>query len=91
MQRPGSGRPLQTSHRENRHIVVKDLDPYSQAVRAVKKRCRNMVLSFSHDSVTTARLKTYNVHRAIGAHRARDQIGRDRQGRAKNKISKKEL
>ncbi|GFV74224.1 uncharacterized protein TNCV_2312221 [Trichonephila clavipes] len=53
--------------KEFRNWVVKDLDPFSQAVRTVKKRSRNIVLSFSHDSVTTARLKTYNGHRAIGA------------------------
>ncbi|GFU50043.1 hypothetical protein TNCV_4933921 [Trichonephila clavipes] len=56
-----------------------------------QKETLNIVLSFSHDSVTTARLKTYNVHRAIGAQRARDQMGQDRQGRPKNKRSKKEL
>ncbi|GFV34174.1 hypothetical protein TNCV_3483841, partial [Trichonephila clavipes] len=61
------------------------------AVPTVKKRRRNIVLSFSHDSVTTARLKTYNVHQAISAQRGRDQMGRDRQGRPKNKRSKKEL
>ncbi|GFU15571.1 hypothetical protein TNCV_1170741 [Trichonephila clavipes] len=71
--------------KEFRIWVVKDLDPFSQAVRTVKKRCRNIVLSFSHDSVMTAPLKAYNVHRAIGAQRARDQMGRDRQGRPKNK------
>ncbi|GFX40653.1 hypothetical protein TNCV_2374371 [Trichonephila clavipes] len=74
-----------------RNWVVKDLDPFSQDVPTVKKRCRNIVLSFSHDSVTTARLKTYNVHRVIGTQRARDQISRDRQRRPKNKRSKKEL
>ncbi|GFW95867.1 hypothetical protein TNCV_1625271 [Trichonephila clavipes] len=31
------------------------------------------------------------MHRAIGAQRARDQMGRDRQGWPKNKRSKKEL
>ncbi|GFW35524.1 hypothetical protein TNCV_3071521 [Trichonephila clavipes] len=41
--------------------------------------------------MTTARLKTYNVHRAIGAQRARDQMDRDRQERPKIKRSKKEL
>ncbi|GFX82077.1 hypothetical protein TNCV_398071 [Trichonephila clavipes] len=61
--------------KEFRNRVVKDLDPFSQAVRTVKKRCRNIVLSFSHDSVTTARLETYNVHLDIGAHWARDQMG----------------
>ncbi|GFT09392.1 hypothetical protein TNCV_5062571 [Trichonephila clavipes] len=41
--------------------------------RSVKDngRRRNIVLSFSHDTVTTEHLKTYNVHRAIGAQRAR--------------------
>ncbi|GFX27829.1 hypothetical protein TNCV_2614891 [Trichonephila clavipes] len=60
-----------------RNWVVKDSDPLSQAVPTVKKRRRNIVLSFSHDSVTTARLKTYNAHRAICAQGARDQMGRD--------------
>ncbi|GFW18564.1 hypothetical protein TNCV_1222251 [Trichonephila clavipes] len=32
-----------------------------------------VVLSFSRDSVTTARLVTYNVHLDIGAHGARDE------------------
>ncbi|GFW51285.1 hypothetical protein TNCV_3254141 [Trichonephila clavipes] len=50
------------------------------AVPTVKKRRRNIKLSFSHDSVTTERLKTYSVQRAIGPQRARDQTGRDRQG-----------
>ncbi|GFU24007.1 hypothetical protein TNCV_3332201 [Trichonephila clavipes] len=63
-----------------RDCVVKDLDPLSQAVPTVKKRRRNIALSFSVDSVKTARLKTYNVPRAISAQRARDQMGRDRQG-----------
>ncbi|GFU35129.1 hypothetical protein TNCV_174361 [Trichonephila clavipes] len=71
--------------KEFRNWVVKDLDPPSQAVLTVKNRRRNIVLSFSHDSV----MKTYNVHRAIGAQRARDQMGRDRQGRPKNKRSKR--
>ncbi|GFU55562.1 hypothetical protein TNCV_4339561 [Trichonephila clavipes] len=35
-------------------------------VRTVKKRCRNTVFSFSHDSVTTLHLETYNVQQAIG-------------------------
>ncbi|GFU45682.1 hypothetical protein TNCV_4223751 [Trichonephila clavipes] len=61
------------------------------AVPTVKKRHRNIVLSFSHDSVKTARLKTYNAHRVIGTQRARDQMGRDRQGRPKNKRAKKGL
>ncbi|GFU10802.1 hypothetical protein TNCV_2388021 [Trichonephila clavipes] len=65
--------------------VVKDLDPCSQAVPTVKKIRHNIVHSFSHDSGTTARLKTYNVYLDIGAQRARDQISRDRQGRPKNK------
>ncbi|GFX61810.1 hypothetical protein TNCV_1383081 [Trichonephila clavipes] len=60
-------------------------------VRTVKKRRRNIVLQFSHDSVTTACLKTYNALRAICAQQVRHQMGRDRQGRAKNKKSKKEL
>ncbi|PRD34607.1 UNVERIFIED_CONTAM: hypothetical protein NCL1_14081, partial [Trichonephila clavipes] len=55
------------------------------AVRNVKKRCRNIELSFSQDSVTTAPLKTNNVHLDIGAQRARDQMSRDQQGRPKNK------
>ncbi|GFW18932.1 hypothetical protein TNCV_5133841 [Trichonephila clavipes] len=46
-----------------------------QAVRTVKKRCRNIVLSFSRDSVTTARLKAYNVYLDIVAQWARDQMG----------------
>ncbi|GFV21712.1 hypothetical protein TNCV_164431 [Trichonephila clavipes] len=50
-----------------------------QAFQTIKKRHRSIVLSFSQDSVTVAHLKTYNVHRAIGAQRARDQIGRDQQ------------
>ncbi|GFV91453.1 hypothetical protein TNCV_3549161, partial [Trichonephila clavipes] len=61
------------------------------AIPTVQKRCRNILLSFSHDLVTTVRLKTYNVHRAVGGQRARDQMGLDRQGRIKNKRSKKEL
>ncbi|GFV09880.1 hypothetical protein TNCV_2318101 [Trichonephila clavipes] len=60
-----------------RNWVVKDVDPVSQAVPTVKKRHRNIVLSFPHDSVTTARLKTYNVHLDIGVQRARDQMSRD--------------
>ncbi|GFT97865.1 hypothetical protein TNCV_2167741 [Trichonephila clavipes] len=60
------------------------------AVPTVKKRRRNIVLSFSHDSMTTARLKIYNVHRAIGAQRTRDQMSRDLQGWPKNKRSKKD-
>ncbi|GFY18867.1 hypothetical protein TNCV_3875551 [Trichonephila clavipes] len=76
---------------EIRNCMVKDLDSHSQAVPSVKKRRRNIMLSFSHDSVTTARLKTYKVHRAIGAKRARDKMGLDREGRPKNKRSKKEL
>ncbi|GFT30511.1 hypothetical protein TNCV_2377891 [Trichonephila clavipes] len=51
-------------------------------------RRRNIVLSFSHNSVTTARLKTYNVHLDIGAHWAIDQMGCDRQGWQKNKRSR---
>ncbi|GFX92775.1 hypothetical protein TNCV_4876321 [Trichonephila clavipes] len=77
--------------KEFRNWVVKDSDPLSQAIPTVKKRRRNIGLSFFDDSVTTARLKTYNVHRAISAQPARDQMGRDRQGRHKNKRSKKEL
>ncbi|GFW01447.1 hypothetical protein TNCV_5030971 [Trichonephila clavipes] len=61
--------------KEFRNWVVKDLDPFSQADQTVKKRCRNIVLSFFHDSVTTVRLKTYNVHLDIGTHWARDQMG----------------
>ncbi|GFX27569.1 hypothetical protein TNCV_4996241 [Trichonephila clavipes] len=61
------------------------------AVPTVKKRRRIIVLSVSHDSVTTARLKTYNVNRAIGVQRARDQKSRDRQGRPKSKRLKKEF
>ncbi|GFX33521.1 uncharacterized protein TNCV_1931881 [Trichonephila clavipes] len=71
--------------KEFRNWVIKDLDPFSQAVRNVKKRCRNIELSFSQDSVTTAPLKTNNVHLDIGAQRARDQMSRDQQGRPKNK------
>ncbi|GFX03566.1 hypothetical protein TNCV_4751511 [Trichonephila clavipes] len=69
--------------KEFRNWVVKELDPFSQALPTVKKRRRNIVLSFSHDSVTTARLKTYNMHLDIGAQRARDQMGAetDRGGR----------
>ncbi|GFY36641.1 hypothetical protein TNCV_28451 [Trichonephila clavipes] len=70
---------------EFRNWVVEDLDSFSQAVPTVKKRRRNIVLSFSHDSVTTAHLKTYNVHLDIDAQRARDQMSRDRQGRPNNK------
>ncbi|GFU21547.1 hypothetical protein TNCV_3827501 [Trichonephila clavipes] len=76
--------------KEFRNWVVKDLDPPSQAVPTVKKRPRNIVLSFSHDSGTTARLKTYNVHLDIGAQRARDQMSRDRQGDLRTK-EKEEL
>ncbi|GFW99520.1 hypothetical protein TNCV_3417531 [Trichonephila clavipes] len=71
--------------KEFRICVGKDLDPLSQAVPIVRKRRRNIVLSFSHSSVTTARLKTYNVHLAIGIQQERDQMGRDRQGLPKNK------
>ncbi|GFV36808.1 uncharacterized protein TNCV_5010921 [Trichonephila clavipes] len=70
-------------------MVVKDLDYLSQAVPTVKKRRRKIVLY--GDSVMKACLKTYHVHRAIGAQRARDEMGRDRQGWPKNKRSKKEL
>ncbi|GFW77210.1 hypothetical protein TNCV_2726401 [Trichonephila clavipes] len=70
-----------------RNWVVKDLDPISQ-VRTIKKRYRNIAISFSHDSVTTGRLKTYSVHLGIGAHWARDQMGGNRQGRQKNKRSR---
>ncbi|GFV70655.1 uncharacterized protein TNCV_3842341 [Trichonephila clavipes] len=76
--------------KEFRNWVVKDLDPLSQAVPTVKKRRRNIVLSFSHDSVTTARLKSYNVHLDIGPQRARYQGSRDRQGRQNNKRSRKD-
>ncbi|GFT52092.1 hypothetical protein TNCV_4504701 [Trichonephila clavipes] len=48
--------------KEFRNWVVKDLDPLSQVVLAIQKRHRKIVLAFSHDSVTTVRLKTYNVH-----------------------------
>ncbi|GFV93765.1 integrase catalytic domain-containing protein [Trichonephila clavipes] len=61
------------------------LDTLFQAVPSVKKRRRKIVLSFSHDSVTTVHLKTYNVHLDIGAKWARDQMSRDRQRRPKNK------
>ncbi|GFT24557.1 uncharacterized protein TNCV_3253571 [Trichonephila clavipes] len=47
--------------KEFRNWVVKDLDPLSQAVPIVKKRRRNIVLSFAYDSVTIARLKTYKL------------------------------
>ncbi|GFW89508.1 hypothetical protein TNCV_1514591 [Trichonephila clavipes] len=46
-----------------------------KAVPTVKKRRRNIVLSFSHDSVTTACLKTYKVHQAFGSQRARETLG----------------
>ncbi|GFV97488.1 hypothetical protein TNCV_2039961 [Trichonephila clavipes] len=77
--------------KEFRNWVVKDSDPLYQIALTVKKRSRSIVLSFSHDSVMTARLQTYNVHLAIGAQRARDQMDQDRQRRPKNKRSKKEL
>ncbi|GFV29509.1 hypothetical protein TNCV_2728901 [Trichonephila clavipes] len=61
--------------KEFRNWMVKDLVPLSQVVSAIQKRRRKIVLSFSDDSVTTARLKTYNVRVDIGAHWARDQMG----------------
>ncbi|GFT07912.1 hypothetical protein TNCV_873441 [Trichonephila clavipes] len=75
--------------KEFRNWVVKDLDPLSQVVPAIKKRRRNIVLSFSHDSttVTTARLKAYNVHRAIGTQRQEIKWAETDRG----KRSKKEL
>ncbi|GFU61579.1 hypothetical protein TNCV_971391 [Trichonephila clavipes] len=78
------------AEKEPRNWVVKDLHPFLKAAWIVKKRCRNIVLSYSHDSGTTARLKTYNVHQDIGAHWARDQMARDRQNRQKNKRSQKD-
>ncbi|GFV09941.1 hypothetical protein TNCV_4884751, partial [Trichonephila clavipes] len=56
------------ARKEFRNWIAKDLDPFFQAVRTVKKICRNIVLSFSCDSGMTARLKTYNVHLDIRAH-----------------------
>ncbi|GFW59017.1 hypothetical protein TNCV_2831231 [Trichonephila clavipes] len=76
--------------KEFRNWVVKNLDPLSQTDPTVTKRRRNIVISFSLDSGTTARLKTYNVHLDIGAQRARDEMSLDRQGRPKKK-EKKEL
>ncbi|GFX31845.1 hypothetical protein TNCV_171781 [Trichonephila clavipes] len=68
--------------KEFRNWVVKDLDPLFQVVSAIQKRRRKILLSFPHDSVTTARLKTYKVHLDIGVHWARDQVGEtDRDGR----------
>ncbi|GFX08159.1 hypothetical protein TNCV_4783731 [Trichonephila clavipes] len=55
---------------------VKDLVPFSQTVPGNKKRRINIVLSFFHNSVTTARLTTYNVHSDISAHWARDDRSR---------------
>ncbi|GFX66282.1 hypothetical protein TNCV_342561 [Trichonephila clavipes] len=83
--------------------MVKDFDPFSH-ILGVKKRLINIVLSFSHDSMTTARLKTYIVHLDIGAlgleikwvetdrgsRRTKDQESRVRQGRQKNKSSQKD-
>ncbi|GFU10799.1 hypothetical protein TNCV_2387991 [Trichonephila clavipes] len=57
-------------------------------VFGVKKRCINNVLSFTPYSVTTARLKAYNVHPDIGAHGARDEICRERRGRQRDNRSK---
>ncbi|GFV06507.1 hypothetical protein TNCV_2948291 [Trichonephila clavipes] len=93
------------AEKEFRNWVVKDLVPFSQTVLGVKKRHINIVLSFSHDSVTIALLKTYNVHLDIGPHwaleikwvetvrgsrRTRDQGSRVRQGRQKNKRLQKD-
>ncbi|GFV25235.1 hypothetical protein TNCV_1466761 [Trichonephila clavipes] len=44
------------AEKEFRNWVVKPLDPFSQAVRTIKKRYRNIGLSFSLDSMT--KLKT---------------------------------
>ncbi|GFX86347.1 hypothetical protein TNCV_2562291 [Trichonephila clavipes] len=60
--------------KEFKNWMVKDLSPLSQVVSAIQKRRRKIVLSFSHDSETAVRLKTYNVHLGIGAHWARDQV-----------------
>ncbi|GFT15350.1 hypothetical protein TNCV_3264031 [Trichonephila clavipes] len=61
---------------------------HGSKVLGVKKRRINNVLSFTPDSVTTARLKTYNVHSDIGAHGARDEMCRDRQGRQRDNRSR---
>ncbi|GFT51309.1 hypothetical protein TNCV_4954591 [Trichonephila clavipes] len=57
-------------------------------VLGVTKRHINNVLSFTSDTVTTARLNTYNVYPDIGAHGARDGMCRDRRGRQRDNTSK---
>ncbi|GFY23896.1 hypothetical protein TNCV_3536901 [Trichonephila clavipes] len=57
-------------------------------VLGVKKRRINNVLSLTPDSVTTARLKTYNLLPDIGAHRARDEMSRDSAKTAKSELGR---
>ncbi|GFU41660.1 hypothetical protein TNCV_154271 [Trichonephila clavipes] len=62
--------------KEFRNWEVKDLDPFPDCPRKYNvKRRINIVLPFSHDSVTTARLKTYNVHLDIASHGDREEMG----------------
>ncbi|GFV70651.1 hypothetical protein TNCV_3842321 [Trichonephila clavipes] len=77
--------------KEFRNWVVKDLDPLSQAIPTVQKRRRNIVLSFSHDLVTTSRLKTYNVHLDIGAHWAETDRGVRRTTRDHRRMIRREM
>ncbi|GFX81627.1 hypothetical protein TNCV_4644671 [Trichonephila clavipes] len=60
------------SGKEFHKWVVKNCDNFIPGSPDVKKRLRNIVISFSHDSVTTARLRL-----PIGGQRAREQMCRD--------------
>ncbi|GFW42345.1 hypothetical protein TNCV_239421 [Trichonephila clavipes] len=69
--------------KECRYWVVKDFGPLSRVLfQAIQKRRHRIVLSFSNDSVTTVRLKTYNVHLDIGAHWAKRASGLRPEGTA---------
>ncbi|GFY17031.1 hypothetical protein TNCV_1088071 [Trichonephila clavipes] len=49
--------------KEFRKWVVRNSDPYFPGYPDRQKKHCNIVLSFSHDSVTTAGLRTYNMSR----------------------------
>ncbi|GFU86294.1 hypothetical protein TNCV_369501 [Trichonephila clavipes] len=55
--------------KEFRKWVVRNSDLFSPGYPNRHKRHRNIVLSFSHDSATTARLRTYNMSRDRLQHR----------------------